>query len=440
MINLFRVAYFLGLANRRLRWSKDKLKRFQDKRVRQVVKNAYESVPFYQRFFRKNNVDIGEIRGVEDLYKLPILKKQTFKNQPAREIISKKYELEELKKVRTSGSTGKPFEVYINSKEDAWRKAIYMRANISCGQRLRDKWLVMTSPHHFNDTTGIQRKLGIYAQTCISLFESSDNKIRQISDLKPDIIDGYSGSLVLLAKEIKRRDLKSINPRIMFGSAESIDFNSRRFIEKIFDAPFFDQYGAAEIDRSAWQCVERDEYHMDVDSVITEFVDEKGEPVAEGEKGEVVFTSLFNYAMPFIRYAIGDVGIPSNNECSCGINLPTMKGIEGRRDSFLLLPGNRVISPMVFNYAFSSFKYYNEINQYRVRQRKIDRFEVVFEMSKASIEEREVEKEFRKHIRNFINMKEGELIFEISLVKEMPMLPTGKLMSVTSDLKTNIVG
>ena len=56
MINLFRVAYFLGLANRRLHWSQNKLKHFQDRRIRQVVKNAYESVPFYHKFFRENKV------------------------------------------------------------------------------------------------------------------------------------------------------------------------------------------------------------------------------------------------------------------------------------------------------------------------------------------------------------------------------------------------
>lgn len=440
MINLFRVVYFLGIANRRLHWPREKLKRFQDKRIRQVVRNAYNSVPFYNRFFRENNIDLEEIRGIEDLSKLPILRKDEFKQQNPRDIVSDNYDLAELKKVRTSGSTGKPFEIYIDNKEDSWRKAIYMRANISCGQKLRDKWLVMTSPHHFNDTTGIQRKLGIYAQTCISLFESTDNKISQITALKPDILDGYSGSLVLLAKEVKRRGVKSVDPRVMFGSAESIDLHSRRFLEKVFDAPFYDQYGAAEVDRSAWQCLERDEYHMDADSVITEFVDKNGEPVGNGEKGEVVYTSLFNFAMPFIRYGIGDIGIPSENECSCGITLPLMKGIEGRKDSFLTLPGNRIISPMIFNFAFCSFKYYNDVNQYRVKQRKTDLFEVDIEMSKGSFVEKEVENEFKKHIKNFIDFSEDEVRFDVSFVKEMPMLSTGKLMSVTSDVKAKVVG
>ena len=182
MMNLFRVAYYLGLANRRLYWSKSRLKKYQDKRIREVVRHAYDSVPFYHNLFREKKIEIESIRGIEDLSKLPVVPKEDFKNQNPRSIVSENFDLGKLKKVRTSGSSGKPFEVYINSKEDAWRKAIYMRANICCGQRLRDKWLVMTSPHHFHDTTGIQRKLGVYAQTCISLFESTDNKISLISD------------------------------------------------------------------------------------------------------------------------------------------------------------------------------------------------------------------------------------------------------------------
>lgn len=440
MINPFRVAYFLGLANRRLYWSKKKLKRFQDERIRRVVRYADSSVPFYHRFFREHGVDVDEIKGIDDLSKLPINPKEVFKNQNSKEIVSKEYNLDELKKVRTSGSSGKPFEIYLDSREDAWRKAIYMRANISCGQKLRDKWVVMTSPHHFNDTSGIQRRLGFYAQSCISLFESTDNKLNQIAGVNPDILDGYSGSLVLLAKEVKRKGFEGINPRLMFGSAESVDLKSRRFMEEVFDAPFCDQYGAAEVDRSAWQCLEREGYHMDVDSIITEFVDKNGDPVANGEKGEVVFTSLFNFAMPFIRYGIGDIGVSCDDECSCGRTFPLMKGIEGRKDSFLALPGNRVMSPMVFNFAFSDFKYYNDLNQYRVRQRKIDLFEVIIEMGRNLVKEEEVEAEFKRHIMNYIDLDKDELRFEVSFVKEMPKLSTGKLMSVTSDVKPHVVG
>jgi phenylacetate-CoA ligase len=437
--NLPRVLYFLYMANRRLHWDKKRLMRFQEKRLRQVVRHAYDSVPFYRRYFDEARVDPREIRTTEDLQKLPIVKKDEFKRQDLSQIISKKFDVNKLKKVRTSGSTGTPFVLYITNVEDAWRKAIYMRANISCGQRVRDRWVVMTSPHHFHDTTGIQRKLGIFSQTCISLFESTEQKLSQIAAAKPDILDGYSGSLFLLAREVKRRGFNQIRPRLMFGSAEFIDVPSRRYMEDVFGAPFCDQYGAAEVDRSAWQCLERQGYHMDVDSVITEFVDRNGEPVANGERGEVVFTNLFNYAMPLIRYNIGDVGSPSGEICPCGRSLPLMNVVEGRKDSFLTLPGNRIVSPMVFNFAISSFEYYEDIDQYRVRQRKTDLFEVFFKMNQGSKLDKDLASKFETHVKRFLNIRENELRFEVSIVDEIPMSPTGKLHSVFSDLEVAAV-
>jgi phenylacetate-CoA ligase len=208
-------------------------------------------------------------------------------------------------------------------------------------------------------------------------------------------------------------------------------------MEDVFDAPFYDQYGAAEIDRSAWQCPERQGYHMDIDSVITEFVDKDGNPVADGEQGEIVLTSLFNHAMPLIRYAIGDVGAPSDETCSCWRNLPLMKIVEGRKDSFLTIPGDRIVSPMVFNFAMSSFKYYNDIDQYYIRQRKVDFFDVSLKMANKSLLEKEVSSDFNMHFKKFFNLGEEDIEFDVSFVDEIPLAPTGKILSVSSDLTTN---
>jgi len=439
MTNIPLVFFNLATANRRLHWDSKKLAKFQEKRLRQVIKYAYDYVPFYHQFFKEAGIKPSAIKCANDLAKLPILEKDVFRKQLPEKLVSQEYNFNKLKKVRTSGSTGKPFELFITEKEDAWRKAIYMRANISCGQKPKDRWIVMSSPHHFHDTTNLQRKIGIYAQTCISLFESTETKINQISAVNPNILDGYSQSLLLLAKEIERKDIKTINPRLMFGSAELISPQSQKYMEKVFDAPFYDQYGAAEVDRSAWQCPEKQGYHMDIDSVITEFVDKDGNKVSEGETGEIAFTSLFNFAMPLIRYKIGDVGASSEDKCSCWRNLPLMKVVEGRKDSFLKLPGDRVISPMVFNYALSTFNHYQNIEQYYIRQKKIDFFEVKIKMVPGSFNKERIVSDFKEHIQKFFDTKEDEIQFDITIVDKIPLAPTGKFLSVTSDLKTKVV-
>ena len=435
MVNILKVLYYLQLANRRLHWDKEKLERYQGERLRSIVRYADKYVPFYNKRFKEFGVDVSAIRKIEDLSKLPVIKKDEFKKQDPRQVVSSEYDLNSLKKVRTSGSTGTPFEVYITPSEDAWRKAIYMRANINCGQKPQDRWVVLTSPTHFGDTSNLQRKFKVYAQKCISLFESTDNKVSQIEAARPDVLDGYSGSLFLLGKEVKRRGLKTIRPRLMFGNAELISLESRRFIEDAFGAPYCDQFGCAEVDRSAWQCLVRGGYHMDVDSVVTEFLDGKGASVSAEERGEVTYTSLFNFAMPLIRYSIGDVGVPSGDLCSCGVVLPLMEVVEGRKDSFLTLPNNRIVSPMVFNFAVSRFKYYTDIDQFQIRQRKINHFEVDLKLHGSSVNQEFLKTEFVKHITTFLDIPLDDIKFVVSFVDEIPLSKTGKLMSVWSDLK-----
>jgi phenylacetate-CoA ligase len=246
MVSILKVLSYLNAANKRLTWDKTKLKNYQDKQLKFVVKYAYQNVPFYHKSYKEAGVDVNSFRGMNDLDKLPIIKKEEFKHQPVKEITSSEFELATLKKVRTSGSTGTPFEVYLTPKEDAWRKAIYMRANINCGQKPFDRWVVLTSPTHFGDTSNVQRKIGVYAQNCISLFESTDNKLKQIAEAKPNILDGYSGAVTMLAREVQKRDLKNIKPRLVFGNAEYIDPQSRKIVEEAFNAPYCDQFGCSE--------------------------------------------------------------------------------------------------------------------------------------------------------------------------------------------------
>jgi phenylacetate-CoA ligase len=120
---------------------------------------------------------------------------------------------------------------------------------------------------------------------------------------------------------------------MIFGTAESIDTRSIKFIEQVFNAPYYDQFGCTELDRTAWMCPHKMGYHQDGDSVIIEFVDDGGKSVSSGERGEIVYTSLFNYAMPFLRYELGDLAVWSEKGgCQCGRGFPMIKMIEGRKD------------------------------------------------------------------------------------------------------------
>lgn len=434
MPNFVRISNFLGTSLRRLHYSREDLRLFQEKRLKAVINYAYTFVPFYNRKFKAAGIRPSDISRIEDLAKLPIVRKDELRKADPHELISSEYTLQNLKSQRTSGSTGVPFKFYTSPVEDDWRRAIYLRANISCGQRPFDKWVFITSPLNFVDVTGIQRKLNIYAPRCISVFDRMEKQAKLVELNNPDILDGYSGALILLANFVRKNRINSVHPRLIFGSAELIDFSSRKYLEDTFGAPYLDQFGCAEVQRTAWQCLERVGYHMDADSVITQFVDGDGKEVSAGETGEIVHTSLFNFAMPFIKYSAGDMGRASKDECPCGRVLPLMEIVEGRKDSFVVLPSGRILSPRTFTVAMSMFDRYDRINQFRVVQEKLGFFKVYLQMKINVENEAFLTNALESHLLRILDLAAENVRFGVTIVDKIPLSDGGKLMSVISNL------
>jgi len=439
LTNFPRLIWYLANGQRRLRWNKQRLQSYQEKRLRSVVRYAYDFVPFYREKFRKAGITPSDVRYLEDLSKLPIIEKGEMKRESPQRLVSSEFSLAMLKVVRTSGSDGEPFQVFLNPAEDDWRKAIYMRANISCGQKPRDNWVVLTSPYHFTDTTNLQRRFGIFAQTCISVFSNASEQLRLVGEAQADVLDGYSGSIFLLAREAQKEGLNSIRPRMIFGTAELIDRDSTRLIERVFGAPYYDQFGCAELDRTGWQCPSRTGYHMDVDSVITQFVDEDGEDVSVGERGDVIYTSLFNYSMPLIRYAVGDVGIPSNETCPCGRQLPLMKVVEGRKTSFLVLDEGKFLSPNTLKTVMDMFELYDKIDKFRIIQKQVDSFKITVELRDKQANQKDFSQKLVRHIvrmldRLFPGSRFDEGYFEVEFVDKILVDSSGKHKSIFSEV------
>jgi len=432
VINYVRAFYYLQCLLKRAYWSNEKLEDYQNKRLRNLVKYAYNYVPFYHNKLRELGLKPHDIKTKKDLNKLPIIQKSEIREN-VRDMISVEFNIENLKMLSTSGSTGKPLFLYINNAENEFRKAKHLRANFGCGQKPRDRWITIIAPHHFSKSSNLQQIVRLFTPTAVSVFTDPSKQVSLIEKLNPDILDGYSSSLFVLAKELEKNGIDTIRPRSVIGGAELIDSYSREFIEKTFEAQFYDQYSSVELERMSWQCQVGKQYHIDADAIIMQFVDKNGEEVSSGERGEIVCTSLFNYAMPFIRYAIGDVGVPSDELCTCGRTLPLMKTVEGRKDSLIHLPNGRSLTPRTFTIAMNMFKFYMLIDQFRVIQKKLDLFEFSLVLKEGSIQRDVVEKEFITHIKKLLNL--NQVRFDIKFVKSIPLDKNGKFMAVVSNIK-----
>jgi len=435
MYNYLRILYHLYGLMRSARWSREKLKEHQKRELRKVITYAYDNVPFYHETLKGLGLKPEDIKTVEDLSKLPVVRRMELQKN-ADKIVSKEFDRSKLLVESTSGSTGRPLRTYVTIKEDEFRKAKLLRANICCGHRARDKWVVITAPQERSRMSGIQRLFRVFVPTNLSVFEEPSKQISFVERVRPDVIEGYSSSLLLMAKELEKIGLEIRSPRILIGEAEMIDRSERLFIEKLFGAPIYDQYGSVELEVVAWQCEEKGDYHIDADTVIVQFVDENGEDVAPGERGEIVCTSLFNYAMPFIRYAVGDIGVAADSDetCECGRTLPLLKAIEGRKDSLIVLPGGRVLTPLALGWAMEFFKYYFDIDQYRVVQKRVDLLKFLVKvMDSCVIDKTVVASELVGHLRKTLDIG-SEVAFDVEFVDAISLDKSGKLRKVISEI------
>jgi phenylacetate-CoA ligase len=403
--------------------------------VREIVKYAYEHVPFYHEKLRQNGLKPEDIKTVEDLNKLPITRREELQRNSDK-LISNKFDVKKLKVVSTSGSSGKPLFTYLTRKEEEFRHAKLLRPHIICGQKPRDKWVLLGPPQHIKKLNWIQKVFGLYAPHFVSIFEPVPTQLSKIKLLNPDVLDGYSTSLYLLAQEHEKEGGNIIKPKFLMGGAELLDNPSRRQIEETFNAPYYDQYASEELQMIAWQCPQKNGYHVDADTVILQVVDRNGFEVGRGETGEIVCTSLFNYAMPFLRIALDDVGVSAkNDDCPCGIKFPLIQLIAGRKDSVITLPGGRKTHALVFGWIMEYYKFYRNILQYRIIQSRIDSIKVLIKKKDGKCDETEMKNELIVHMRKMLGVSDDELSIEVEFVEEMPLDKSGKFRKIISEVK-----
>jgi len=433
--NYARTVYDLISMMRHVHWSADRLREYQNGKVRAIAKHAYDNVPFYHKEFENLGLKPYDIKTVEDLNKLPIIGKEDVRKN-LEKMMSREFDVRSLRKVSTSGSTGTPLFIYIDRKEDEIRKVGHLRANMGCGQKPRDRWVGITPHENHHEVPALLRFLNIFSLTSLSVFDDPSTQAARLEKLKPDVIEGYSTSLQLIANYVEKEGIETIKPRLILGGAELIVDSSRRFIEKVFDAPFYDQYASTEFGRMACQCPAKKGYHIEADSLVMQFVDENGEEVANGESGEIVCTSLHNYAMPIIRYTMNDVGIPSEEtDCPCKRAFPLMKVMEGRKDSIIFLPDGRELSPLVIGDGMIFFEHFDCIDQYRLIQKRLDFFKILVKKNDCGVEDKVMESGLVAHFRKLLKVDESAVTIEVEFVDEIKLDRTGKLMKIVSELK-----
>jgi phenylacetate-CoA ligase len=398
------------------------LRAWQDARLRRLVLHAYESVPFYRRLFDRHRLHPRHIRGVKDLELIPLTDKAEMRRAGQPDLLARGHDPAALLSVRTSGSSGEPFTIRRTWLEDKLQYLLRLRTFRAFGIRHRDR--VVAVGVGGRPETGDRkvvgrslRALGFHDRQLIDGLQEPARVAVQLREARPEVLIGLPGMLHRLTAPELSEIVAGVRPRVVVVGGEVAAPAMRLRIREAFGAPLYETYGSHECPLIAWECRHSGDLHTCDDGVLVEVLRD-GQPVEPGERGEVVVTNLHAYAMPFIRYRIGDLATRVAS-CGCGLPFSGIGEIQGRMLDYFPLPGGRLLHPyeIVRLLVWGPGEW---LKQYQLVQERADRVVLyaVAEPAPARLE----------GVMRAVRPLLGPAVeFEVRLVERIPFESTGKL-------------
>lgn len=320
----------------------------QGEAVRRLLCHAYETVPYYRSLFIAHGWHPSDYRRLEDLEALPILTKADIRANAAA-LRSTAFGPQAVTLKKTSGSTGVPLEIAVDRESMEWKRACTIRSDEWSGWKLgRRVAKVWGNPEYRQQ--GLKGRIRNYLVDRARYLDTiglDDERMRLFAESlrrqQPSLLFGHAHSLYLFACYVKKHNPGAIRPDGIVSTAMLLHDWQRVVIEQAFGCPVTNRYGCEEVSLIACECERHRGLHLNADSHYAEVLDDRPSELAESE-GSLVLTDLTNYAMPLIRYKVGDVVVQSERRCACGRGLPLIERVEGRDADYVLTPAGKLIS------------------------------------------------------------------------------------------------
>jgi phenylacetate-CoA ligase len=404
----------------------------EDLRARQaellarLLTHACRNVPHYSQRFGNLATEISADTAWEKFEQLPLVEKKTL--QAAGTSFQSVAGLREpAYEDNTGGSSGTPFTFLKNNSMYPIELAYMFNQWERVGYRPGDPKLTLRGRTFAGRSADRRWDYNpIYNEIAISSYHLNVETLRRVMDrvrrFRPRFIHGYPSAIVTFLKVVQKHDLGLPEgvEAVLCGSEPLYDYQ-RQFIHETLNCRAYSWYGQSECVLLAGECEHSSEYHSFPLYGILELIDESGGPiVAPGIEGEIVGTSLNNYAMPFIRYRTGDRGILSLGECKCGRAYPRLQRVTGRQQHFVITSrGTRVpVTAFVFGQHFAAFGHITGMQLYQEEPGKV----IVRILQGANFAEQH-EKELRDKMTSAVD---GELEVSFEYPDEFARNAAGK--------------
>jgi len=323
--------------------SREDITRLQLSRLRTTVERAARS-PLYARKFKEAGLSPEDVKTLDDVRRIPFTAKQDLRESYPDGLNA--VPTERMVRLHvSSGTTGTPTVVYHTAADISWWSSLVARCMHMVGMRAADVFQNTTSYGLF--TGGLGMHYGAERLGCLAVPMGAGNSQRQlklIQDFKVTALHIIPSYALYLANFCQQQGLdpKGLGLRIALVGAEPHSEETRRRLEEIFGFKAYNSYGLSEMNGPgvAFECREQNGMHLWEDAYLAEVIDPVTlEPVAEGEVGELVLTTLCREGMPILRYRTRDLTRFLPGPCACGRNHARLDRITGRSDDLIIIKG-----------------------------------------------------------------------------------------------------
>lgn len=401
-----------------------RLRDFQDQRIRELVRHAYANVPFYPELWGPDGNRAVELAGIDALHDLPVATKASMM-AAGDGVLDRSRDRKSFVVGRSSGSTGRRFVYFKDREHQSWWIATNLLAWKWAGWQPGDRWLRL----QFRGRRSTRQKIEDRVFQCLNMpIDRFDPAFMQdfterAVRFDPVMIRGYAGGTYVYAQWLLAQSEERLRPRAVALTGDTLYPHYREAIGKAFGAPVYDSYGGEGM-TVALQC-SHGTYH--ISPVVHVDLVPAGPAMADGVPHRLILTSLTNTAMPFIRYDIGDLAIPADGPCPCGRAWPGLKRIIGRDTDIVRTAAGRHLVVHHFNNVLRTR---DGVDEFQVRQHERNSFELSLVTNSAYRHDRD-ETAIREALAELAG--EGTAV-RIRYADQLPVPATGKRRYIISDV------
>jgi phenylacetate-CoA ligase len=411
-------------------WPRAQIDQLQLCRLRRLLLHAQRQCPYYRQTWRAKGLDPGQVRTLADFTRWPVIERATVMAQrlhmraqvPGLRLLCKS----------TGGSSGSPLHFDYDSgsldrRFAAWHRG-YDWAGAGPGTRQLYLWGIPLGQRSRWQRWKDRLYYALQRRLILNTFEMRQDNVteflRMHNRYRPDAVVAYTNPLYTFARLLEERGLVPFSPRAIVVGAEKLYPFQRELIERVFQAPVFETYGSREVMLIGAECDRHEGLHLTAEHLLVEILDDQGQLTPAGKEGNVVVTDLYNYGMPFIRYANGDRALAGWGTCSCGRGLPLLRKVVGRRLDVIQTPDGRCVPGEFFPHLMKDFP---TVRQFQVVQPEPD--QVVVRMVLGSQQNGRHRLSLEDEIRRILG---PSMHCTFVTVDEIPLTASGKLQVVAN--------